>query len=116
MDEKIKQSLDDDFETDYQNGDAEAAKNIVDSRVIKKIILEFKGIDDWNRPIFKLKDKHLFYGDTVNLFSYSQQKNDVLDFYKENSQKIKDIIYFGQSFGCEPSSSPLQSDLKIILE
>lgn len=117
--EQEKKSLNDDFEADFLNGDAVAAAEIfdklqADNKKIKKITLKFKGIDSWNRPVFKYNKK--FYGDTDNLFDYDATVYQVLKFYEENPEKIKNITYFGERFGCEPSGLPLQSDLKIVLE
>ena len=64
----------------------------------KKITLQFKGIDDWNRPVFKRQDTNSFYGDTCNLFSYSATAEDVLTWYKQNPNKLCNIEYFWQAF------------------
>lgn len=83
---------------------------------IKKITLYFRGIDDWNRPVFKRDDARLYYGDIYNLFSHCDDKDKVLNFYKENPEKIKDLSFFGSSFNCEPQGTKLRDDLEIELK
>lgn len=112
MDEKMKQSLDDDFETDYQNGDIKAVEKFFK----KEKKLKFKGVDGWNRPVFQEEGTRNFYGDTDNLFSYSDGIDSILGFYKENPQKLASLCYFGRSFGCEPEGGCLPDDCIIVLK
>jgi len=86
-------------------------KNIIDTS--KDFVLNFRGVDSWNRPIFERNKK--FYGDTCNLFAYDASSFQVLEFYKQNPQMIANISYFGEYFGCEPSGGTLRKDLKIVL-
>lgn len=46
---------------------------------MKELKLKFKGIDDWNRPVF-VDDNGRFFGDTNHLFDYGTSKDDILDF------------------------------------
>lgn len=80
---------------------------------MKELILKFKGIDDWNRPVF-VDDNGRFFGDTDNLFDYGASKNDVLDFYKDIPLNSC-IRYFGQHFGCEPMGTTIKPEVKVIL-
>ena len=70
------------------------------------VTIEFVGIDDWNRPIFKNTDSKHYYGSTMILFPYETSVKEVLE-----TITIKDLTYFGTSFGCEPLGSPLRDDI-----
>lgn len=61
--------------------------------------LKFKGIDDWNRPVFKDIDSSLYFGSTERLYGYDEFMKEGLQFFKENPQLLE---YFGSSFNCEP--------------
>lgn len=61
--------------------------------------IKFKGIDDWNRPVFKDVDSNLYFGDVNKLFDWSTPKEEVIKWYKEDNGGLE---YFGQSFDCEP--------------
>ncbi|WP_229086115.1 hypothetical protein [Bacteroides ovatus] len=81
---------------------------------MKDLRLKFKGIDDWNRPVF-MDDNGRYFGDTDHLFDYTASKDDVLNFYR-NMSLNNCICYFGQQFGCEPMGIEIKSNVKIILE
>ncbi len=81
---------------------------------MKDLRLKFKGIDDWNRPVF-MDDNGRYFGDTDHLFDYTASKDDVLNFYR-NMPLNNCICYFGQQFGCEPMGIEIKSNVKIILE
>jgi len=76
------------------------------TEVIKEIRtfnLIFLGINDWNNPIFKDRDKDLFFGDTNKLWVYNElgeNNKNVLTYYKENSDSLE---FFGDHFDCEPN-------------
>lgn len=60
--------------------------------------VKFKGIDRFNRPVFKSLDKQRrFYGSVHKLFSYDATEKEVLSKVSED-----DLCYFGSQFGCEP--------------
>lgn len=61
--------------------------------------LEFAGIDDWNRPVFKDVDSSLYFGSTEYLYGYDEFKKVGLNFFKLNPHLLE---YFGSSFDCEP--------------
>ncbi len=69
-------------------------------------IIEFIGIDSWNRPIFK-DDKGNYYGSVDKLFDYTDTKEQVLSVITE-----KDLLFFGTSFDCEPMGNKVKN-LKI---
>jgi len=109
-DDRTKSSLNVDFEADYANGNIEAVNRFFK----KEYVLKFKGIDDFNRPVFKKEGVHEFYGDLYNLFSYSESAEDVLSFYKINPKELSNLCYFGRSFNCEPEGGYLQDATYIL--
>lgn len=72
----------------------------------KEIELNFMGFDDWHRPVFKMKDKDVFFG-SVNFLgdhpTYSKDNTingqNAVDFFKENPGELE---LFGDHFNCEP--------------
>lgn len=63
----------------------------------KSITLEFKGIDQFNRPVFYSKEVDAYFGSVNELFPHDATKEEVLSTITDF-----DICYFGKSFGCEP--------------
>ena len=64
--------------------------------------LKFRGIDDWNRPVFKDIDASIYFGDTNKLWVYNElgkDNKDVNKYYKDNPGELE---YFGGTFNCEP--------------
>ena len=76
-----------------------------------ELILKFRGIDDFNQPIFK-SEKGSYYGTNDILFGYDTTAEQVI---KEIDDKKIRLVYFGSSFNCEPMGTRLKSELKIIL-
>ena len=77
---------------------------------MKTYTIVFKGIDDWNRPVFKVVDKPFYFGSVNILFDWNATEEKVL-------QKItvKDLEYFGTHFNCEPNGGmPTGLELKIV--
>ena len=72
--------------------------------------LRFKGIDDWNQPIFK-SDNGRFYGTNDVLFDYGAKADEVI---KELEEKQVRLVYFGTHFGCEPMGTPLKKEVEIV--
>lgn len=72
--------------------------------------LRFKGIDDWNQPIFK-SDNGRFYGTNDVLFGYGAKADEVI---KEIEDKNIRLVYFGTHFNCEPMGTPLKKEVKIV--
>lgn len=66
----------------------------------EQVKLIFKGIDDWNRPVWKAPDEKAYYGDVVHLFSWGATEEEVL-----KKVTTYDLCYFGSSFNCEPMGS-----------
>lgn len=61
--------------------------------------LKFRGIDDWNRPVFKDVDSSIYFGCTEKLFDWNADEKEVIEYFKENPH----LEYFGSSFNCEPN-------------
>jgi len=74
--------------------------------------IKFKGIDSWNRPVYKVLEMNYYVGSVNKLFDYSASKKEVDDYFKDN---INTLVYFGHSFDCEPNGSPLKSEIKLII-
>ena len=67
--------------------------------------IQFKGIDSWNRPVFKSLDKpRHYYGATYPLFGYGSTEYEVKQLVKE-----EDLSYFGSRFDCEPYGTPVDN-------
>lgn len=62
--------------------------------------LKFRGIDDWNRPVFKDIDSSLHFGDVNKLWGWEEAKDGKIEEYYKNSPSS--LEYFGSSFNCEP--------------
>ena len=74
---------------------------------MKPILIDFVGIDRFNRPVFK-DDLNNHYGSIDKLFQYTATREEVLGKVTE-----KDLLFFGSSFGCEPIGDPVISTLEI---
>lgn len=80
----------------------------------KKIIkIKFRGIDDWNRPVYKLTTGHTHVGSTDTLFDFNEKKEVVDEYFEKN---IGELCFFGMHFNCEPNRASLSPhvELKII--
>lgn len=62
-----------------------------------KVKVKFEGIDSWNRPVFRNVDGVSRYGCVDILFHYDVTEEAVLQLINE-----KDLLWFGNSFDCEP--------------
>ena len=71
--------------------------------------VKFAGIDDWNRPVFKATDTNKHYGSTDILFDYGSSQDDVLKIIEASN-----LLYFGDSFNCEPFGSEPEIVLNIV--
>lgn len=70
---------------------------------MRHLTLIFKGIDDWNRPIWQDIETKSFYGSTDTLFPHktiASTETEINSYFRQNT---KEIEYFGNRFGCEPS-------------
>jgi len=75
----------------------------------KKIFLRFHGIDCFNRPIFKEVVKNNFYGSISKVCPWNEGVHIIPD------MKLEDLVYFGNSFGCEPMGNPCPDNEKWII-
>lgn len=74
---------------------------------MKKVIkIKFRGIDSWNRPIFKAINCNDYFGSVYYLFGYDEQPEKIIDFFKD---KLDRLSYFGSHFDCEPLGLPLEN-------
>ncbi len=71
--------------------------------------VKFEGIDSFNRPIFKDVTSSNRFGSVDILFDYGATKEEVLKKVIE-----KDLLYFGNSFDCEPMGDPCINEMKIV--
>jgi hypothetical protein len=62
--------------------------------------IKLKGVDDWNRPVFKDVDSNHYYGSVTTLFGWDNPRQEIIDYFKAN---IDELEYFGVHFGCEPN-------------
>lgn len=74
----------------------------------QEIKLEFVGIDDHNRPVFKIPKVNKYYGSTNKLFSYEASEEEVLE-----QVDIFDLCYFGSKFNCEPYGGGIDTRLTL---
>ena len=62
--------------------------------------LKFRGIDHFNRPVFKDVESSLHFGDVHKLWTNEEAKEGkLLKYYRENLDALE---FFGESFNCEP--------------
>lgn len=74
----------------------------------------FYGIDEWNRPCFKVLDEKMFFGDTDHLFDYGASEEDVQEYYKDLLDINNYLCYFGNYFDCEPYGLlPSEMDIQL---
>ena len=74
------------------------------------LILKFRGIDDYNRPVFVDKENKNFYGSADRLFSGGETFENVI-----KQLEPSDLIFFGYKFNCEPKGGNIREDINIIL-
>lgn len=83
----------------------EAIKNqwLADRKKAQKIQLQFVGIDNWNRPVWRTPDRSGYYGSVNELFSEGATEEEVRE-----KVDIYDLCYFGTHFGCEPMGTSVE--------
>lgn len=72
------------------------------------ITVKFHAIDSWNRPVFKEVGAKAYYGSTDELFSYQANRDYVLE-----NINLKDLVYFGSKFDCEPLGTLPTEELEL---
>ena len=63
------------------------------------IQLKFKGIDDWDRPVYKDVNNNMYFGSTVRLVRSKDTIQTLNDYFNEHKEELE---YFGEEFNCEP--------------
>lgn len=78
--------------------------------------LTFRGVDSFNRPVFKDIHSPKHYGATDVLFDYNTTEAQILQAIQEGRLiPQKHISFFGYKFDCEPeSSTPLKQTICVI--
>jgi hypothetical protein len=79
--------------------------------------IKFRGIDDWNRPVYKHAEANIYFGITNILFpdknlAPNNTTEEINEYFRNN---IDQLEYFGMKFNCEPHGGlPEQYKLNII--
>lgn len=107
-----RQSLGGINKDDQTERDNIARKYFDQIKAYKTLNLEFRGIDDWNRPVYKVIDQKVYFGSVNKLFDWGTPEEEVNAFFKENTQWLE---FFGDHFGCEPNGGR-NDKLKLIIE
>lgn len=83
------------------------------SREVKKI--KFITVDDWNRPIFRMKHNGRFYylSDINNLFDYGTTEQKIKQFYKDKKPLRDYITFHGHRIDDDPMGTTMRFDLEI---
>ena len=71
------------------------------------ILLKFKGLDSFNRPVYKVEGKAIYIGSTSILFSSNATKESINSVIKNN---LEELVLFGSKFDCEPEGTRLNFD------
>lgn len=79
------------------------------------IALKFRGVDDFNRPVFIEPTTRRHFGDTHNLLPWHADEHDALLLYARTNPR-KSLTYFGRNFNCEPMGTPIPDHYTIIIE
>lgn len=109
---KLHELFDSDFAFDYEEKTMISVihsfpRGIVDLETNKKVTIyhiKFRGIDDWNRPVYKSINSAIYFGSTSTLFpdpklAPNNTTEEINNYFRANRDEIE---YFGQSFDCEP--------------
>lgn len=75
--------------------------------------VQFYGIDDWFRPVFKVVDKKLFVGSVNHLFNPIATEKEIFNYFKDN---LNELVYFGTIFNCEPDGSKINAELELLFD
>jgi len=72
------------------------------------IPVRYVNIDDWNRPVFR-SINGAYYGCLDKLFPYETGEEEVLELVNAS-----DLVWFGNSFNCEPAGDPPPVPIEIL--
>ena len=68
----------------------------------KVLDIEFVGVDDWSKPIFKLVGKEAYFCSTTTLVPDKEKgivnNDDVVNYFKQNPEELE---LHGSSFDCD---------------
>ena len=83
------------------------------------LAMEFEGIDNFNRPVFKclhIGSGLWRFGCTDILFSTDTPEKEVKAEFIRRENSLRSLFYyFGNKFGCEPSGDPLYDGDKVVI-
>jgi len=77
---------------------------------MKHITLDYKGIDDWNRPVFKVREFDSVYVGSVDTLFTHEERHNIIPYFRKNKTEL---VLFGSKFNCEPMGTAIKSSLKI---
>jgi len=76
----------------------------------KEVFLCFHGLDRFNKLIFKEIGKNNFYGSVTKSYPWNEDGVSLI-----SSIKPEELVYFGNTFGCEPMGNPCPDNEKWII-
>ena len=77
--------------------------------------IKFKGVDDWNRPVYRIQGLNVYIGDVNNLFDWGSTKEQVDTFYLTDDN-IKCLCIFGSTFNKhDPLGTSIKKDIKLTI-
>ena len=84
----------------------------------KVVKLQFRGIDNFNRPVYKNVDSTAHYGSVDKLYSNNylddnkiEKVKGINDFFRKNIHLLE---FFGNTFGCEPNGG-ISPNIKLVI-
>ena len=71
---------------------------------MRKFVIKFRGVDDFNRPVFKVVDSAIYLGSTTTILPDLKKfpngtKEEINEYFRNNQHEIE---FFGNKFNCEP--------------
>jgi hypothetical protein len=63
------------------------------------IPLTFRGVDSFNRPVFKQDGHRVYFGSTQTLFTPDDYPEVITEYFRTHMDELE---YFGSQFNCEP--------------
>lgn len=79
--------------------------------------IKFRGIDDFNRPVYKVQELNVYLGSTEVLFPDKEiapngTTEEINNYFKDNLDKL---CIFGNSFNCEPLGNNVKKNINLII-
>ena len=74
--------------------------------------LTFRGIDYYNRAVFKIEFKSIYVGSTDTLVPNKElkTKKDIISYFQKHTEEL---VIFGSSFNCEPLGAKINKIYKL---